>query len=91
MENVKLENLDNELISFDLSLEDMEAIKGGTSVAKDISTGSSNCPSPPKHPFTILIVAVPPKRPFTILIVAVPPKRPFTITIVAVPPKCKND
>ncbi|WP_335093041.1 hypothetical protein [Nostoc sp.] len=77
MENVKLENLDNELISFDLSPEDMEAIKGGTSVPKDISNGS-NCPSLPKRPFTILIVAVPPKRPFTIL-------------IVAVPPKCKND
>ncbi|WP_375511897.1 hypothetical protein [uncultured Nostoc sp.] len=77
MENLKLENLDNELISFDLSPEDMEAIKGGTSAPKDISTGS-NCPSPPKRPFAILIVAV-------------PPKRPFTITIVAVPPKCKDD
>ena len=73
MENVKLENLDNELISFDLSPEDMEAIKGGTSVPKDISSGSK-CPSPPKRPFIIRIVAVPPKHPFGILIVAVPPK-----------------
>ncbi|MEH1837196.1 MAG: hypothetical protein V7L20_00150 [Nostoc sp.] len=90
MENSKLDNLDNELISFDLSQEDMEAIKGGTSAPTNISTGS-NCPSPPKHPFGILIVAVPPKHPFGILIVAVPPKHPFTITIVAVPTKCKDD
>ena len=78
MENLKLDNLDNELISFDLSPEDMEAIKGGTSVPTNISTGS-NCPSLPKHPFGILIVAVQ------------PPKRPFTILIVAVPTKCKDD
>lgn len=90
MGNPKLEDLDNELISFDLSPEDMEAIKGGTSVPKPISTGSK-CPSPPKHPFGIQIVAEPPKHPFGILIVAVPPKRPFTITIVAVPPKSKDD
>ena len=77
MENLKLENLDNELISFDLSPEDMEAIKGGTSAPKDISTGS-NCPSHPKHPFGIIIVAV-------------PPNHPFGIIIVAVPPKCKDD
>ncbi|MGF2039117.1 MAG: hypothetical protein RMZ43_028040 [Nostoc sp. CmiVER01] len=73
MENLNLENLDNELISFDLSPEDMEAIKGGTSVPLDTSS-SSKCPSPPKHPFGILIVAVPPKHPFGILIVAVPSK-----------------
>ncbi|MEH2414331.1 hypothetical protein [Nostoc sp.] len=73
MENINLENLDNELISFDLSPEDMEAIKGGTSVPVDTSN-SSKCPSLPKRPFAILIVAVPPKRPFPIRIVAVPPK-----------------
>ncbi|MEH2324889.1 MAG: hypothetical protein V7K32_15245 [Nostoc sp.] len=74
MENRKLDNLDNELISFDLSPEDMEAIKGGTSVPVDTSNGSK-CPSPAKqHPFGILIVAVPPKPHFPIRIVAVPSK-----------------
>ncbi|MDF5736656.1 MULTISPECIES: hypothetical protein [unclassified Nostoc] len=72
MENIKLENLNNELISFDLSQEDMEAIKGGTSAPKDIST-RSNCPFPPKHHFGIIIVAVPTKHPFGIIIVAVSP------------------
>ncbi|MEH1871555.1 hypothetical protein [Nostoc sp.] len=73
MENLKLDNLDNELISFDLSPEDMEAIKGGTSVPVDTSKGSK-CPSPVKHPFGILIVAVTPKPHFPIRIVAAPPK-----------------
>ncbi|MEH2358634.1 hypothetical protein [Nostoc sp.] len=68
MENLNLDNLDNELISFDLSPEDMEAIKGGTSVPVDISTDRKcrfpivNKPFPivNKPPHIIIIVARPP-------------------------------
>ncbi|MBW4593954.1 MAG: hypothetical protein KME46_13805 [Brasilonema angustatum HA4187-MV1] len=65
MESIKVEDLDNEPISFDLTEEDLQSIKGGSTTTDKISNGE-------KTHFPIRIVAIPPKRPFQILIVAIP-------------------
>jgi hypothetical protein len=61
---MKLENLENAPISFDLSGEDLEAIKGGADASLDVSTHNSSYPirifrnhSNPKYPFPIRITA----------------------------------
>jgi len=63
MANIQLENLDNSPISFDLSPEDIEVIKGGTTAP--VAASSIN-------PFPIIIVAFP-IRIYTIIIKAAPP------------------
>jgi hypothetical protein len=51
MESIKLEDLDNEAISFDLSEEDLQSIKGGSTTINTISDG--------KKPFPIKISPYP--------------------------------
>ncbi|MBP5972765.1 hypothetical protein HW132_08455 [Brasilonema sp. CT11] len=66
MESIKVEDLDNEPISFDLSEEDLQSIKGGSTATDNISNGE-------KTVFPIRIVATSAKRPpHAIVIVAIP-------------------
>ncbi|KAB8330500.1 hypothetical protein SD80_027910 [Scytonema tolypothrichoides VB-61278] len=51
MESIKLEDLDNEPISFDLSEEDLQSIKGGSTTINTIPDG--------KKPFPIKISPYP--------------------------------
>ncbi|BAY22133.1 hypothetical protein NIES2100_18960 [Calothrix sp. NIES-2100] len=73
MGQLNIDNLDDEPISFDLTDEDVQSIKGGVAAIEDISI-------PPNRPFPIKITAI------RIHPIRIYPIRIFVIQIKAPPP-----
>ncbi len=71
MKNLQIDNLDEQPISFDLTDEDIESIKGGTAVIDNISA------TKPPFPIKITAIRIYPSPIYPIRIVAIQIKTPL--------------